>query len=297
MNIFISHIHLNIPHGSETWTSVVCAELIRRGHNVYIWSPKVNKQYFNEYFKDCILVTGDNIYDIKIDFAILQHIVDLQKYKQKWKSIIQILPKSENIVFMCHSILYNATAPVRKPYLDKSRYFCVSPEVAKKYHTFDWTIINQPIEDAWFKSTIISKNLKTILYASHRHKVSSELVQLCDNKNINIEYVGSELLYPPDIRKIYNRANLVIGTGRWIYESMAASIPCIVADNKFTLGYVTLDNIKSLEFNNMTLRHNKRFKPDWNKLLNQYNPRLGIKLHNYAKKNYHVSVIVDQMLN
>ena len=296
-NILITHVHLCTPHGSETWTSIICQELMDIGYNVYVYTPEINEDYFNQYFKNVIRFNIDDHSKIVFDYVILQHVVELRKNKKSWLKVEQVIEKSKNVKFICHGIIYNATSPVRKSYLKKNSYFCISPEIANKHRWFKWNIIKQPINNEWFDlPNRETDSLQKILYASHRHRISPQLEEECEKRNIELIHIGKKLLYSHDIQQLYTNVDLIIGTGRWIYEAMASKRNCIVADHRYTLGYVTLNNVKSFEYNNMTLRHKDKYLPDWSILLDNYVPTIADELQNYAKENYHVSKIVKLLI-
>ena len=310
MRILITNIHLREAHGSEIFTAVIARELLRRGHEVYLWSPKIG-QFHERCLSDVQTISGPGDWrdDGKFDIAIIQHLNSIRDYYQSasllspewsWDTcFVDMLPPSEKIIVMCHGLAPEPEIPVKMYYLENARYTCISREIANHYPDFDWNIIHQPVDPSWFQMQIRRTVFvpERLVWASHRHILPDSLANLCSvQRRIGVHAAGNRPQYPGEIQDTYGQVDLVIGTGRWIYEGLAAGIPCIVADHGKTLGYVTPENIESFEEFNMTTRHPSATMSDWGALIDNYEPGITVPLRTYALNNYHVINVVDRML-
>lgn len=298
MKILITNCHLVFPHGSEIWTAVICRELMRRGHQVFLYTPEIGP-YHAACLRDVPTIAGPGEWmDGRFDIAILQHLNPIRETKIWEKTITPCLPDSERIIVICHGAYTEAELPVVGDYLKNAVYVCISREIAREFPHIDWRVVKQPIDPTWFAlpAREFGLNPLSVLWASHRQVIPKELIRICTDKSIPVYLAGHKTMYPDEVREIYQRCDLVLGTGRWIYEGMAAGIPCVVADRALSLGYVTPQNVSNYEESNMTLRHRNASAADWNRILVHYNPALGKMMREYAASNYRVSIIVDQFL-
>lgn len=312
MNILITHLHLTIPHGSENWTHTIANELINQGHKVYIWSPKINQHYWNLYYKNCILLNESNINKQKYDVAILQQTEAIKKYNF-WKLIVKNLPKRNKVYAITESVIsHDVCKPCLELCLKGANYIGVSEEIRNTYECIN-KVWKQPIAEDWFNFDHPTK-LNTVLYASHRHDLPVGLEEILDNQGIELITLGKNgnysvpgysysFYYEYECIDIYKKADLVIGTGRWIYQSMSAGIPCIVANSTHVLGYVVPETIKDYEYYNMTLRNPKKMlvhAPIWQSLIYNYNNIINCSIPQqnkyYALDNYHVTQVIKNFI-
>lgn len=300
MNILMTHLHLSYVHGSEIWTHTVIQELNKRGHNVYIWSPIYNPPFKTCFEKtlNCHIVNSKQMIEfVEFDKIILQHITPLSNHGY-WKDYLNTRINPNKTIVISHSRFGSDEAPLINDCLNGSKYICISNEIKDCLNNINWAgVLRQPIYDSWFNLDItLSGSIKRILYANHRHSLPTTLIEYCKLNNIHLEQIGKQDLCPINIQHKFRTFDLVIGTGRWIYESLCAGIPCIIGNGEHILDYVTSENIDDFEYYNMTLRNPNKIIPDWQKILNSYDIH-DKTCKSLAKTRYHVSVIVDNLLS
>lgn len=309
MKVLITNTHLTLPHGSEIWTAVIANELWRRGHEVYLWSPEIGPFHSHCLLKFPTISPWQDHYAAEpptwmqagFDIAILQHLNVIQENETWEKGIKVSLPPPDKIIAISHGIAVSPETPVKADFLDGARYTCISEEIANHYPDFDWNVINQPIDPSWFELKTKergerSENVEKIVWASHRVALPEPLREICVRDIIGVYAAGNRAIYPEQVQAIYSQVDLVFGTGRWIYEAIAAGIPCIVADSSRTLGPVHIGNLTWFQENNMTLRHSSAVDADWMSLLKGYNSMHSTSSREYALQNFHVSKVVDNLL-
>jgi len=95
MRILITNCHLIYPHGSEIWTEVVARELMRRGHQVFLYSPEIGA-YHSKCLRDIptIVSTGERM-EGGFEAAILQHLNVLREDRFWNEAIKGLLPSPE----------------------------------------------------------------------------------------------------------------------------------------------------------------------------------------------------------
>ncbi len=307
MKILITNIHLVAPNGSEISTKVIADELKSLGHTIYLWSPSIG-DFHLRMLREYPTITPFNPYnpepkdwmEEKFDIAILQHLNHTAEDETFVKQIRPTLPRSDKIILMCHGIAAPPETPRIEPWLEGAKYTCISEEIMFYHPKVEWNLIRQPIDPSWFDLKLKKPNetgtVEKIVWASHRHPIPERLRDFCIANQIGLYACGHRPVYPKDIQEIYEQVDLVFGTGRWIYEGMAAGLPCVVADSGHTLGYVDISNVESFQQNNMTLRHSSAKEADWTSLIEQYTPDHGFGNKEHALQFYHVSKVVDRLL-
>lgn len=234
MNILMSHLHLTYVWGSEIWTNTVINELKLRGYTVYIWSPQYSDPYKSCFGLDnCVFVKSEeDLKSVEFDFAILQHLYPLSS-NPFWPVIDKVLQNIDNIRVICHSKFGTDESLFINVTLKDAKYFTISKEIYDDFKSkIETSILKQPIDPSWFNlNPTLSGSLSKILYTNHRHKLPLSLVEFCKVNNLQLDHLGQSFLCPDKIQQKFREFDLVIGTGRWIYESMAAGIPCIVGNS------------------------------------------------------------------
>lgn len=300
MRLLITNCHLSFPHGSEVFTQTIAEEFKRRGDDVYIWSPEYGMfwaNYIQGKFKT--IRNHEQTLGFRFDLAILQHLAQIRNDLFFQHSILPMITQSK-IIAMTHGTYVGPEMPVEDLNLNAPQYTCISPEIAQfePFKHLSWNLIKQPIAPEWFKIPHVgmSELPEMVLWASHRHSLPDSLRLACKELDIPLNHIGFKLTLPEAVYDAYKEADLVLGTGRWIYQAMAAGIPCIVADAKKQLGYVNTINAESYEWSNMTCRHRNAVDHDFKYLINHYKSHLGKNVRDYALSHHHVSTVVDSML-
>lgn len=276
MKIVLSNIALDTPHGSEVWTWTVARELLRRHHEVKIISAKYGKIARELESMGCYLVCPLNTAVIKCDIAILNHANALSKHLKKLRP--------DHSVLITHG-RHRPEAPI-----NSTRNIAVSREVANFWKGIDFEVIPNPVAPEFFD---IDTRPSRLLWGNHRHKCPPWMLR---KEKV---YHGFNTRPPLQIVQCYCEANIVFGTGRWIYDGMAAGMNCVVTDGKRTLGHITPANYQSSQNFNMTTRNPaaRPFNPKaLGLILKNYDPKRGAELKQIAYDKHHVRVVVDKLL-
>jgi len=320
MNVLITNIHLSESHGSEIWTLAIAREFKRRGDHVYIYSPKLGPfwgLYLAHEFST--LRKPEDCLGLRFDIAIIQHANQLRDLDFFQRYIAPTIVGQSEIILVTHGTYVEPEMPIGKDCINNAIYVCISEEIARHYSDFDWNIIRQPIDPEWFEIPE-SNQFNTVCWASHRWPVPHSLELACDLNGKELLVIGNKPILPEEVREVYHESDLIIGTGRWIYEAMAAGRPCVVADSNYTLGYLNEATVKSYQCYNMTTRqpatrifdgnnigtgyeyrdgwsqNRPAIAHDWNRIFAEYNEYFGIWGRWRASENYASSVIVNKLL-
>lgn len=302
MKCLITNCHLSAPHGSEVFSLTIAHELKRRGHQVFIYSPELG-EFWQRYMKDEFITFKEkaSMEGYRMDVAILQHLNKIQsiEYFQKLILPTTMATSRKNILAVCHGIHADPEKPVIADWLEGCQRVCISSEIARHYSPYEnWKVIKQPIGPEWFEMARKSFPEKplTVLWASHRFPVPASLTWACHEMDINLKSTAGRTVWLDELIVEYRGVDLVIGTGRWIYQAMAMGIPCIVANHEKNLWYVNDETVANQEFYNMTLRNPSVHDFPWEMFIGAYNTEAAQSMHDYALENYHVSKVVDHLL-
>lgn len=301
MKILLTNINLDTPHGSEVWTWTISSELLRRNHQVFIYSRKYGYIARKIYGAGAVLLTEKPQTARQYDLAIMNH-------SHVMRDEIEKRAKFDRAVLITHSIRQSVHGKLQPeiPPLDwdceKFKHVAISNEVAEYWSdriAYPIEVIPNPVAPEFFNINPLSNKVKQlILWGNHRWKIPQVLLRVADKHGYRV-VGGFNRKDPDDIRRILDKCRIVIGTGRWIYEGMAAGRNCIVMNDKMILSHVTPALFNSMQMYNMTLRNPlakraKQFRVE--QALNNYDPVKGYELREVAMDKLHVSKIVDRLL-
>lgn len=283
MKIVLSNIALDTPHGSEVWTWTVARELLRRHHSVLIISAKYGKIAREMERFGCELICPRREKDVRCDIAILNHANALSKHLSKLKP--------DHTVYVTHG-RHKPETPFKG-----DRNVAVSKEVAGFWKGINFEVIPNPVAPEYFNMQGFAGNA---IWGNHRHKIPQWLkTGLLNNPSPYPIYHNLNTANQKAVMNYYAECRIVFGTGRWIYDGMAAGMNCVVTDGKRTLGHITPANYQSSQNFNMTVRNpvSKLFNPKaLDLILKNYDPERGAALRQIAYDKHHVRIIVDKLL-
>ena len=282
MRVLIANLEFNQPFGSENYAWTLGQEFKRRGANVELYSNRSGWIANEIELKFVPKPTG------KYDIAIVSHPLFLKKRE---------LIKADHTFLVCHGTTFKEETPV-KSWNGPHTNIAVSQEVAEaraSQITGKFVVIPNPVAPEWFELGLADR--KGVFFANHRHEFPIDLWNACQKLELNAHKIfpGPDGYFNRSCGlNILKQHNIVVGTGRWIYEAMAAGRHCIVSDGIKTKGYVTPENFDKLQHYNMTCRGGSK-SVDWNKLLVE--PHGGNLLREIAREKLHVEVIVQRFLS
>jgi len=150
----------------------------------------------------------------------------------------------------------------------------------------------------------LNEKLKVVLSLCQSEEANKLLESIC--KELKLEFIYFNKHKNPifNIEQEINKADMVIGLGRSIFDAMACGRPCIVFDNRYyngnkADGYLHPHLFDKFIKNNCSGRyHNYEFtKEDIIREFKKYNPEDGDKLREIALKKLNVENTALQLLD
>lgn len=275
MKILITNLQLYPFRGSENWCMAVGTELVKRGHDVYIYSPMPREGIPFFEVKGIKFVTeGD------FDLILENHNVLPNKCKGKV------------IIHTCHG-----TIKEERPMYNAINV-AVSEKAAKQWGLS--TVIKNGIDTERMKPLHQpNKEIKSVLSLCSSLKADNILSEICNELGYRLTTtVGHEV---PDVEHLINNADLVFGVGRSLYDSMSCGRPVISFDCRCYIhdmhgcGYVVPEMLDTNK-DNMTGRDNTWTKEQLIEEIKKYNPEDGIRNREYIINNLNIKDTVDKYM-
>ena len=286
MNILLTNISLAKPGGSETFTYTMAKELIRRGHNVYVFTFKKGLVYdriINDlkahYMRD----------DIEYDLILANH-----------TTCVDFVYGKGPIIHTCHGYI----PPPEQPNPKADFHVGISQEVVDYLSSknFKSNLIHNGIDCERFdKIKETNSSLTNVLSLVQNDETNERLSKICDSLSINFKSFNKKSNFIWDVENKINDADLVISLGRGAYESFACARQVLVYDTRsyfkpFGDGLVTSDNIKELIKNNCSGRRYKKTYSDSDIIaeLMAYDSTEGDRMREFALKELNISNQIDK---
>ena len=302
MNILVASNNLKTT-GLGTFIYTQVSELIFRGHDVDV-------------------VTFHNG---MVGEKLSSNVIELDNVKKSYDLILthqnditfELINRNVSgyVIFTVHGLVYENDIPKEEIlyYIDK--VVCVSQAIQKflSEKNIDSLLNYQPVDCERFspKNILREKNIKVL------SMVRGELNNMirCACEILDYEYIGwqkpveyyfhshdeDDVIFNVEDR--INEADIVIGIGRIIYESLSCGRNALVFDAReyqgnLGDGMVTPDNIDNLIMNNFSGRYNnKSFSlEDLVEELKKYDSTYSNFFRNHIKTNFNVKDLIDKYL-
>ena len=286
MNILVANNHLDQVGGTENYTFAIIVELLRLGHYVEYYT---NKKGF---VSDLIEELGVKFMNKKkYDIIIANH-----------NTTVKYLYKKGYIIQTCHG----KYSELEQPSEFANKYVSITHEVQNhlKNEGIKSTVINNGIDCNRFNpKKSISNKLTCVLSLCQSEEANNFVLKCCQELGVKFFQVEKHIDNKWNIEDYINNADLVVGIGRSIYDSMACGRAVISFDKRiyssaFGDGYLNKNNIEhSLKYNCSGRGTQKTF--DQEKFiteLKKYNKLDGLFMRNYALTNLNICLIVNQYL-
>jgi len=238
MNILVATNHLIQTGGTENYTFSIIMQLKKMGHNVeYFTFKKGNISNFIE--KEGVKFKSKRIYDL----IIANH-----------KPVIEHLCQFGCIVQTCHGKFFKLESPSK--YADK--IVTISEEVNNYVESLNFksTVIKNGIDCSRFSSSNeINNELEVVLSLCQSDEANNFIKECCEDINLDFISVNKFKENIWEVEKIINKADLVVGIGRSLYDSMACGRAVISFDKRSYSdaigdGYLNRENIhQSISYN------------------------------------------------
>jgi glycosyltransferase involved in cell wall biosynthesis len=286
-NILITNNHLENLGGSEVFTYTIAKELERRGYSIDVFtftkgvvSEKLNTVDKLKSSYDLILVNHN---------TCLKHVIENTKGFK---------------ILTCHGVY----PQLEQPILGADAYVSISEEVQDHLKNLGYNsfLVRNGINcERFYPRKRIDRECKNILSMCHGMEAHNNIVEACRKLAINFMFAGSDYqgrIF--DIEYLIDKADLVFGLGRGVYEAMASGRNVIVYDTrhytdlKTADGLVTMNNIKETQKNNCSGR---RFKLQFSvdsivEEIKKYKQEYGEVNRDYALENFNIEKQVNKYL-
>ena len=287
MNILVATNHLEKIGGTESYTYALVQELVKRGHNV-------------EYFTFCKGEISKRIEALGVKFRsrFFYDLILANHY-----TTVDNLYSRGYIIQTCHGITIGVESPSSKA----NHYVAITPEVQEYLSKkgFQSSIIYNGIDcNRFYPQKPVSKKLKNILSLCQSEEANILIKGACQQLGIAFQKFDKYLDNVWDIEKEINKADLVIGIGRSLFDAMACGRPVISFDcrsysGNLGDGYLT-PNILSQSLNyNCSGRYSKKQLNQATLIeeIKKYNAVDGLFFRNFALSHLNIEHAVNQYLN
>lgn len=275
MRILLTNLQLWPVRGSESWNYAVGTELVRRGHEVCIYSPMPREGI--PYFAQAGInyVTSGNF-----DLVIENHRVITPNFKYK------------KLVHICHGVI-----PEERP-MEGFTNIAVNERVRRHWGLTH--VINQGIDTERFRATRNANNeVRNVLSLCSSREADALLKQICAERHWSFwPTTGQE---HPEVEKLINWADLVFGVGRSCLDAMSCARPVISFDSRpyihpnHGLGYLTPEILDS-DTTNLTGPNNWWTVETLSQELDKYKASDGIINREWVIKNRNIKDVVNKLL-
>ena len=284
MDILLTNRTLETPGGSETWLMTMATELIRKGHNVHVYTPGSYKLILGQTSRQLNVHRDGNEYDL----GLVNHIPVVPEH---------ILASCEKVIHTRHGIIPS----IEQPREGADAYVGVSEESVRYNESigYESSVIRNGIDLSRFPlREKPPTELRSVLLLSNNadrtfHRMLEEALP-----EANVNAIGRSFGQVTDVRPMMEHADLVVSLGRGCYEAMAMGTPVLVADIKGGDGLATIESLPDFRQNNCSGRFGKnRITVAWLKtVLAGYDPSIGPALRDYVEINNNVEHTAEQYL-
>lgn len=301
MRILIATHHLLGYSGSELYTLWLAKSVKQAGHDVYVYSPYIDK-LANDFLQADIPLTAhlEAFSHEKFDVAHVHHNIIAQEVRLQFPE----LP----IVMQIHG-----SGPLLEQLPQENIFpsflLCVCESVrehliAKGIHPGFLEISRNGIElDWWQAPTLPSKHPRKALLLSAKIPPEKEqtIDSACKSLGITVQKIGGRFgqATKEQVRAAMHHCDFVITIGRGVLEAIAASRQAFVFDIAGGDGFVTPENFKQLmatNFNGKITASQYSAEQLTERIRNGYNPDQVQQNRVLLNEYFAADRVVDQLL-
>ena len=297
MNILLTHLHLDFPGGSETYTYTVAQALLARGHRPTVVSPILGE--VAERIRAAHVPVVDELQKVQghPDVLHCQHNA-MALAARAW------FPGAP-LVFHSHGTV---PLPEQPPSVDLNiqRYVAVSDLVRR--HLLGRgapesliRVLENPVDLRRFapgRKLSPTPQRALVLSAVMDGGTLGVIREACARMGIDLDVVGLDGTRTWDVERRIDEADVVFSLGRGAIESMAAGRAVFVYDRHGADGWVTPETVDHLASHTFSgKRFARRLTPDELVAeLDRYDPAMGPANRRIAEGRYDVGAHVDRLL-
>lgn len=281
MNILLGSNHLVRTGGTETFVYALAESLQKMGHNVEYFSFE-RGEVSSKLEKIGIRFMSKNKYDL----ILANH-----------KPVVDFLVGRGVIIQTCHGHLMGLEAPSQCANL----YVSISEETRSYLlkHGKRSVLIYNGINCNRFSPIVpINEKLRVVLSLCQSN-IANDFVRRCCN-SIGVTFIKSDknIENKWEIEETINKADLVVGIGRSLYDAMASGRAVISYDFRSYMreaigdGYLNEGNIENSLLCNCSGRssHRSFTETEFIEELKKYNTRDGAYLRRFAEKKLNMDI-------
>jgi hypothetical protein len=289
MRILVSSLVLDLS-GTPTYTLVLYNELVKRGHDVAVYSPGSGP--LSKQMRTVTTLAGMKPPDV----IMAQMNVCAEEMRKAFPNV--------PMIFSAHGVTPETETP---PSVDVQWYTAINEDgadnlVAHGVNLNKINIVRDFIDTNRFKPIRpLNEKPKCILFLNNFKKWKTHAIihKACQKLGIEFKAVGSPYGRSREVEKEINWADLVIGVGRCLLEGMACGRPVISFSQRRGDGYITPELYMESRTRNFA-QHKCRHEFDVDGLINEikkYDPADG-KVNRHLVMIHHNHVLgVDKLLS
>ncbi|HHX79070.1 MAG TPA: glycosyltransferase family 4 protein [Acholeplasmataceae bacterium] len=286
MNILVATNHLQTTGGTESYTYALIVELIKKGHHV-------------EYFTFEKGEVSDIIENLGVKFRkkIFYDLILANHY-----NVVDHLHKRGFIIQTCHGICNE----LEKPSPKADAYVAISYEVQEyllKQGIKSSLILNGIDCNRFTSKRDLFPKLNTVLSLCQSEEANKTIQKACTAINVDFIKANKYIENTWFIEDIINKADLVIGIGRSLYDAMACGRAIISYDSRSYSkslgdGYLNNENIhQSLRYNCSGRYSQKEYSfQDLISEMNKYNFADGQYFRDFSLQNLNIEIVTQKYI-
>lgn len=297
MNVLLTHLHLDFPGGSETYTYTVARALLEAGHRPSVVSPIVGE--VGERLRSAHVPVVDELQKVRghPDVLHCQHNV-LALAARDW------FPGAP-LVYHSHSTL---VLPEQPPSVDLNvqRYMAVSDMVRRHLESRGVPgslirVLENPVDLRRFapRRPLSPRPRRALVLSAVMDPSTLDVIrEACGRLEIELDIVGLDGTRTWDVEGRIAEADVVFSLGRGAIESMASGRAVFVYDRFGADGWVTPDTVDDIASHTFS---GKRFRRRLTSAelvaeLERYDPGMGPANRRIAEERYDIRGHVDRLL-
>ncbi len=305
MKILLGNNTFDMLAGSETWMMTLADELLRLGHELTAYSPKLG--FVSSKLEIAGVKCIREITDEKPDLVICAH-YEITNY------IHSKLPNVP-IIAVVHGILHKESDTILPEhpvsFKENIKYIAVSEEVQSKLkndYNIESVIVRNFFDLEKFKKTedlaekpnsfLINSN-----YWGSNDVISKTIKEVADHYKAETVMIGVETVPVYGVSDIIKDSDIVVGMGRSVMEGACMGKLAIVHGRWGTGGVITPESYQTLKLSNFSGRLNGKkvglLKSE--ELIRQidqyYNQKNINEVYKIIKKEHNVKIAAEQILN
>lgn len=288
MRILLGTDHLVKTGGTENYTYALATELKNRGHEVEYFAFERGEVAKRLEKKRIPFMSHD-----QYDLVLANH-----------TTVVRHLYGLGFTIQTCHGVFPR----LEQPSMLADAHVAITEEV--KLHLAAQGYAAHLIPNAidtqrFFPERPLPEKLGTVLSLCQSKRANRFIASCCRQMGVRLLVANKHKHNVWKVEKLINKADLVVGVGRSIYDAMACG-RCVVSFDYRDYtdappmgdGFLSAENVEQSELHNCTGRGTKRqfTKEEFIRELRKYDPAVGAWMREYALRRHNIATAVDAYL-